>query len=556
MIALVAGAALAVSDRMEAAASARRAVEGTAGRIDRLHLLLRQLLDAEVDGRGFIIAGDPLFLDPYRTDTAAVNGTLKAIAADVGPSGVEQQRLSNLQRLVDAKSRFLDRTIELRLSAGLEAAAIAVAGLEGNRLMDAIRNEIGRMIVYERSQLASRTAMLQGEERNTQRLIFGFLAGAVVLVLAIGLMLLGQLMARLQAQRSARQSAALLRISLDNIGAGVAITDEAGRIVFRNAELVRMLPEAALEDVPESIAGDLALVRSAKPFLFERELLGATVVVRGTPLRHDRFLVTYLDVSTARRAERVKSEFVSTVSHELRTPVTSIRGSLGMLAGPLAAGLSDKQIPLVQMALRNAERLTLLVNDILDIEKIESGGMPFDFQACDLNQLLREAAETNHAYGETRAVILAIGMLPRPLLVWADPSRIQQVMSNLISNAVKFSEPKAIVTITAEEAGEEACVSIHDRGPGVPAAFRAQIFERFAQADASDSRAKGGTGLGLSIAKAIIDKHHGKLSFQSVPGDTTFSFTVPLYSRGREAVAEGAGRRTQRPTEIRSGPAP
>lgn len=534
VIALVGSSALSISQRLEGAVAARQSVEATSDRIDRLDRLMRQMLDAEVGQRGYVIAGDTRFLEPYRASIAEVDHTIAAIGQDARPSLVERRRFDRLRQLIAAKFGFMNRTIELRRARGLERAAVEVAGLRGKQLMDAIRAEIERMIAYERAQLASRTASLQAEEHRTQRVIYLSLLGALVLVLAIGLMLLRELRARVRAQRGARQAATLMRVSLDNIGAGVLVTDAAGRIVIRNAELLRMLPEAESDDRPVAVADELALAEIGKPFLFERELKDATVIVRGVPLPNDRFLVTYLDVSAARRAERLKSEFVSTVSHELRTPVTSIRGSLGMLAGPLSAGLSDKQRPLVDIALRNADRLTLLVNDVLDVEKIESGQMEFDLQACDVNQLLRDAADTNRAYADARGVLLALGTLPRPVMIWSDPHRMQQVMANLISNAVKFSDPGAIVTLTAEESDDAARVSVNDRGPGVPEAFKARIFERFAQADATDTRAKGGTGLGLSIAKAIVEKHGGHLGFSSTPGDTTFTFTVPLCSATQE----------------------
>ena len=534
VIALVGVSASSISQRLEGAAAARAAVEATSDRIDRLDLLLRQMLDAEVGQRGYVIAGDRRFLEPYRASAAEVDETLTMIGRDARPAAVERQRFARLRQLIAAKFRFMNRTIELRRAQGLDAAAVAVAGLDGKRLMDAIRANIAEMIAYERTQLINRSGVLQREERQTQRVVYATLVGALLLVLAIGLMLLRELRARLRAQRGARQAATLLRVSMDNIGAAVLVADPQGRIVISNAELLRMLPEAEADDRPEVIAAELGLVAAGKPFLFERELNGATVIVRGVPLPNDRFLITYLDISAARRAERLKREFVSTVSHELRTPVTSIRGSLGMLAGPLSAGLSDKQRPLVDIALRNADRLSLLVNDILDVEKIESGQMEFDLQACDVNQLLSDAAETNRAYADARDVVLTLGTLARPLTVWADPHRMQQVMANLISNAVKFSDPGAIVTLTAEESDDGARVSVNDRGPGVPEAFKARIFERFAQADATDTRAKGGTGLGLSIAKAIVEKHGGRLSFSSTPGDTTFTFSVPLSSATQE----------------------
>ncbi|MFC3712132.1 CHASE3 domain-containing protein [Sphingoaurantiacus capsulatus] len=533
IVALVMGSALAIGLRLSAAAEARAAVEAASARIERLNLLMRQILDAEVGQRGYIIAGDERFLEPYLVSKDEVGGTLDAITRDAQGSPIERQRGDRLGKLLADKFAFMRSTIDLRRTQGLDAATEKVAGLEGKRLMDEIRAEIGAMAAFERNRLAERGAELQDADRLTQQVIYAALIGALFLVLAIGLMLLRQLRGRIEAQRLARQAAALLRVTLDNIGVAVVVTDREGRILGRNAELLRLIPAAAEGSAPEAIADELTLAREGRSFLFERDVAAYTpAVVRGVPLPGRRFLVTYLDATDARRADRLKSEFVSTVSHELRTPVTSIRGALGMLAGPLAAGLSDTQASLTDMALRNADRLSLLVNDILDMEKIESGRMAFDIRPHDLNQLLQDAAETNRSYAEARGVTLALGTLPRPLNVRADSHRIQQVMANLISNAVKFSDNGGIVTLTAEEGDGVAYVSVADQGPGIPEAFKSRMFERFAQADATDTRAKGGTGLGLSIAKAIVDRHGGGLSFESEPGNTIFTFTVPLTGAG------------------------
>ena len=532
---LLVGAIVGVHRQIDTAIRARSAADATAERIDRLNLLLVQMLDVEAGQRGYIISGDPSFLAPYRHGRANVATTLRQITRDTGSD------VDRLSALVNGKLAYAQRTIELRRTQGLIPAAAEVSHAEGKRLMDGIRAEIARISEHERTQLALRAARSHEQEHRGRQIIDASLIGALGITLATGLMLMLQLRRRLTAEREVRRAARLLQTTLDNIGVGVIVIDADGRVSARNAELMRLLPEAAREAEPVTLGEEIKLARLGRPFLFERPLgIADAVLVRGVALPGERFLITLLDVTEARRAERVKSEFVSTVSHELRTPVTSIRGSLGMLAGPLATGLPDKHRQLIELAQRNAERLALLVNDILDIEKIEAGRMAFEFQASDVNQLLRDAAETNGAYADAREVVIALGTLARPLLVWADPHRIQQVMANLISNAIKFSEPGGIVTLTAEAYENEACITVNDRGPGIPEEFRDRIFERFAQADASDARAKGGTGLGLSIAKAIVEKHGGRLGFASESGDTSFTFTIPLCSDDATAVGTSA----------------
>lgn len=235
------------------------------------------------------------------------------------------------------------------------------------------------------------------------------------------------------------------------------------------------------------------------------------------------------DIQERKRVEQMKNDFVSVVSHELRTPLTSIRGSLGLIAGGVAGELPEKAQMLVEIAAKNCERLVRLINDILDVEKIESGTMGFRFAALELMPLVEQAVEVNRAYAEELGVELRIVEPVDGARVWADADRVLQVMTNLLSNAAKFSPRGETVEIAARrgEAGTLR-VAVTDHGPGIPPEFQPLVFERFAQADSSSTRQKGGTGLGLSISKAIAERHGGRVSFESEPGvATTFTFELP-----------------------------
>lgn len=244
-----------------------------------------------------------------------------------------------------------------------------------------------------------------------------------------------------------------------------------------------------------------------------------------------RYAGSIQDISQRREVDRLKKEFVSTVSHELRTPLTSIRGSLGLLQGGVAGEMPAQARALVDIALKNSERLVRLINDILDMEKIEAGRMAFDLRDSDLAALLHQAVEANrgfaHQYGQT--IALETPPAHGTLLVRVDVDRFQQVVTNLLSNAIKFSPENGTVSLRAEPSGRRVRVSVTDRGPGIPEAFRSKIFGKFAQADSSDTRKKGGTGLGLSIAKAIVEKMGGSMDFTTEEGKgTTFFFDLPL----------------------------
>ena len=232
------------------------------------------------------------------------------------------------------------------------------------------------------------------------------------------------------------------------------------------------------------------------------------------------------DITERIKIERMKSEFVSTVSHELRTPLTSIHGALGLIAGGAAGELPAQAKSLVDIACKNSERLILLVNDILDMEKIVSGKMAFSMSPVDLVSLVQNAMEASRAYGEQVNVrFMLADPFPSSCVVSADPDRLMQVMANFLSNAAKFSPPGEVVSISVSGNGEKARVAVTDHGPGIPEAFRDKIFQKFSQADSSDSRQKGGTGLGLSISKALVERMGGKIGYETEAGKgATFFF--------------------------------
>jgi signal transduction histidine kinase/CheY-like chemotaxis protein len=271
-----------------------------------------------------------------------------------------------------------------------------------------------------------------------------------------------------------------------------------------------------------------------------------------------------LDSTEWKQADLAKRAFVSTVSHELRTPLASIQGSLGLVAGGAMGVLPDGVKRLLDIASANCQRLTRLINDILDIEKIEQNHIAFAVSRQRLAPLLAQAIEANRGHGLARGITLMLTEPPPDdLAVDVDPDRFMQVMTNLLSNAVKYSHEGGIVDIgvtafdrdgagpklearsalsdespsqvahgSARNPGateRTARIFVRDRGIGIPKAFRPFIFDRFTQADSSDRRAKSGTGLGLNIAKAIVDRFGGKISFDTADGaGSTFYVELPI----------------------------
>jgi signal transduction histidine kinase len=238
-------------------------------------------------------------------------------------------------------------------------------------------------------------------------------------------------------------------------------------------------------------------------------------------------IVTFRDVTLRRASEQLKDEVISAVSHELRTPLTSIRSTLGLLAGGVVGNLPEKGRRLLDIAVNNTDRLIRLVNDTLDLERIESGQSDFTPVPCDAGELAVQAADGVRSLAELAGVHLEV--LPMDARVWGDPDRLIQVLTNLLSNAIKFSPAEGgTVWLDAEESASELVFRVRDEGRGIPPEKLDVIFERFAQVDKSDARDKGGTGLGLAISRAIVNQHGGQIWAESTPGaGTTLCVALP-----------------------------
>ena len=258
--------------------------------------------------------------------------------------------------------------------------------------------------------------------------------------------------------------------------------------------------------------------------IFPMELAVARIEIQGQVM----FTGIVRDITERAKVDRLKKEFVATVSHELRTPLTSIHGSLGLVAGGAVGEMSEKMRQLVEIAYNNSGRLIRLINDILDIEKIESGKLDVRLKTQALLPLIEQAMTDNQSYAAQYQVRYALNPNSPPVQVNVDADRLLQVLANLLSNAAKFSPPQSVVTIKVSLHQARVRVAVTDQGAGIPEEFRDKIFQKFTQADSSDTRQKGGTGLGLAISKALIQRMQGEMGFHVEPGaGTTFYFELP-----------------------------
>ncbi len=259
-------------------------------------------------------------------------------------------------------------------------------------------------------------------------------------------------------------------------------------------------------------------------------VLGATLVWHRKELR--RLRAELLIASEAQRTQdsllsqrseldNIKDEFISTVSHELRTPLTSIRGALGLLSAGLMGTVDSKAQNLLRIALTNTDRLIRLINDILDLERMESGRAPLHVRRCSLRDLTKQAMETMKPMADTAGVHLefSLGVAPEGVFFDGDPDRILQIITNLLSNSIKFSPPESTVTLRLEADSNSVQLRVSDQGRGIPIEKLDAIFDRFQQVEASDARQKGGTGLGLAICRTIVQQHNGSIWAESNPAE-------------------------------------
>lgn len=358
-----------------------------------------------------------------------------------------------------------------------------------------------------------------------------------------------ELQKRLEAKQIENERLALIARETNT---GVIITDRSGYAEWTNeaftklsgfeaAEIAGKKPGDLLQGVdthPETVREMSEAIKAGEAF--DVEILNYHK--RGEPYwvqihcepfidpdGSTKFMAIESDISGRKETEKLKSQFVSLVNHELRTPLTSIIGSIGLVRSGKIGDIPPKAANLIEIAKSNSDRLLAIINDILDFEKLQSGGMEFNFQNVNLNELVNSAIVLNTPYADQFNIKLVRGDTMSEVRVNGDQDRLIQVLTNFLSNASKFSLPEKEVTVTLSVKELRARLEVADIGPGIPPEFHDKVFERFTQAQSGDSRSKGGTGIGLSISKGIIEAHNGEIGFLSNdPTGTIFYFEIPL----------------------------
>jgi PAS domain S-box-containing protein len=527
-----------------------------------LHLLLD---DAESSCRGYALSGKDEYLKPYDVALAQLDITRQVLGHDLGDDPNRSRQFQELEPIIQARLEVMKGLVDARRKGGFEAAVRVVQSGPGKRLADEIRQRISVIQTEERNDLLDRERESRERARST------ILAVGLTCLLGIALLLAASIVIyRLnrqgekdhlalqnaeRIQRTILNSAAYSMISTDPdgsiqmanaaaenwlrykgaelVGSNVTIVHDARELQSRGGQLTRAMGmpvpgdyQALVTKARYGVADEFECSYVRKDGTRFPVLLAVTALRRG-----DDDLAGYLmigaDLSERHAMRKMKDEFVSVVSHELRTPLTSIKGAVGLLAGGVTGALPPKAREMAKIAQSNVERLGRLVDDILDLQRIESGRISMDKRSCDIADLMKESAESVHLVAETESVTIVTSHCPG--LIRADRERMTQAFVNLLGNAIKFSPRGGRIEFAAERTAGTVLFRVKDEGRGIPREKLETIFERFVQVDASDAREKGGTGLGLAICRSIVEQHGGRVWAESEPGrGSTFYVQLPL----------------------------
>lgn len=545
--------------------------------IDEVGANLREAGTAQ---RAYISTNTEMYLEQFKRARGRTLSSLNNLKAEISDSPAQVGTFSWYRTLVEQQLEIYSSNVDLQSLGDFDGAKRMLNSGRGYTQMETIADATKIMEREEDQVLAAQVSSTRDNVHQTEGLVLGGLGLSFLVIVFAGVTIFRDINRRLAVECALAESLNFERALVSNAAYGVIAINADGIITefnkaaedmlgYRAEELVGKSTPERFHDPKEVVERAAALsqelgrtvepgldVFMANPRLGCAEDREWTLVrksgerfmaqlkvtaIRGSTGEVSGFIGMASDITERKKVERLKTEFISTVSHELRTPLTSIRGSLGLVLGGVGGEIAAQAKELLSVANKNAERLSRLINDILDIEKIESGKMEFKLQRQPLAPLLQQALESTRDFARQFNVSVTLSNAVPNEDVNVDGDRFIQVMVNLLSNAAKFSPANSTVAVTAAVYGQVLRISVADHGKGIPLEFQSRVFEKFAQADSSDTRAKSGTGLGLSITKAIVERMGGIITFETREGlGTTFHVDLPALG-SVAALAEPAG---------------
>lgn len=533
----------------------------------QLTSILSEMRAAESSQRGYVLTNDPEFRARYDEWRAAIRHSFARADALYRSAPTHRAGFIGLRAIAAAKLAEMDEVLQLYAAQGPGMARQRIADGEGKRLMTRLQRQLDQVIGDERRIGEAQIADYRDRTETLQRVMW-ILMALSSLSLAVALWgLWRQRTAQHQVELRGYEAAQRNETILDSTIDPIIIINPSGSIETLNKAATAMLGYAASElarrdfDVISDIASGVG------SFLDRIGLVDGELRTRywtDRRVRHrdgrmlpvdialglmrlpdgDHIVASLRDIEERKRVEQLKDDLISTVSHELRTPLTSIVGALGLLRLDRGNQLDKDAAELVAIAENNAQRLIRLINDMLDIDRIDSGKLRITLAPINLHDVVVRAGEDNGGLAHAAGITIDAVVGADTLMVQADEERLLQVMTNLLSNAVKASPTGSYITlgVVPDGDGRRATVYVDDEGPGIPEEFRSRIFGRFERA-ASDEAASG-TGLGLAITREIVSQHGGDLWFEDRPsGGTRFAFSLPVIlpkAERRDETAEAS----------------
>jgi PAS domain S-box-containing protein len=569
---------------LETIASDSRHVSQTHEVLVGLETVLSNLRDAETGQRGYLLTGDNRYLDPYtdaRSEVRQSIADLKTIAVN---NGIRQEHITRIEQATVAKFDELEKTIALRREKGFEAAVAIVKTGRGMALMNELRDRIGAMADAEN---ATRNHRRAGFRAAITRTIFTFsFVSALALTLLFAVHFLNQ-------RRSAqlRTSARWLSTTLASIGDAVIATDEAGRVSFMNpaAELLTGWTQTEAQGKPLAEIFRIANEQTGEPIespvakvLREGVVVGlanhTVLVTKGNtrrpiddtaaPIKDDEekiqgVVLVFHDVTQQRESEREreqlnhelqekdkrKDEFLAMLAHELRNPLAAIGNAITLST---VSGLQEHIDWSMEVINRQIRHLTRLIDDLLDVSRITRSKIELRRHVLDATAVLDSAIETARPFIEERRHQLEVSIERGNLWLEADPTRLEQVVVNLLHNAAKYSENGGRIRLVAGREGDKVVITLRDFGIGMPPGKLPEMFELFAQGDRSLARSEGGLGIGLTVVKKLVEMHGGSVAARSEGLGQGCEFTLRFPAAKRPAGARPAPEGRQEPPTRRS----
>jgi PAS domain S-box-containing protein len=532
-----------------------------------LHSAIGRLSDAESAQRGYVITGDAAYLAPFETAAGAVPRHIAELRAGTSAVDARAERLDRLADLADRRLAIMQSVVAARRDQGADSATAIIGLGSGKEVMDSIRGVASDFESHELERLEARTASATAGARLALGIIGGGSLFGFLIVLGASLMIRRDHAERRRAEQALRDSETLLSQFMENLPIGVIVIDADWQARFTNNAAVEILGMSVLVDLSEAPlplyrASDGAPYPETERPLF-RALAGQTTSIddaavdvggRRVPVQMSAApiydasgriayaIAAFSDISDRRRTEaaltaakdaaeeasRTKSEFLARMSHELRTPLNSVIGFANILLKNKAGNLREQDGAYLARILENGKHLLLLINDILDLAKIEAGKVAIEERQVDLHELI--IGVVSQFDPQTRPEVRLRTEIPQELQpLVTDSARLTQVLLNLVGNAVKFTERGEIVVAVERARGTQAParITVSDTGIGIPEHRLDAIFDAFEQAESTTSRKYGGTGLGLPISRALCDLLGYVISVRSAAGEGT-TFTIDL----------------------------